>query len=105
MSQISDEETAGLELMPNSEHIRLNSGETWKRGREDFDYSPEVSLEGLSKFWTSISRVEIGPAHQVTAKDHQKWGKVLSPWAAWLDNTFRVTDRGSSFWIECIGKF
>ena len=93
-----------IEKIERSEYVNLNNGERWKKGREDFDYVPEFSLDGLSKFWTSICRVEIGPTTPTTAADYPAWGRLGAPWASLLDNTFRITDRGSSFWIECIGN-
>jgi hypothetical protein len=93
-----------IESIEKNEYVNLNNGEKWKKGREDFDYVPEFSLNGLLKFWTSICRVEIGPAAQTTAADYPAWGRLGAPWASLLDNTFRISDRGSSFWIECIGR-
>lgn len=72
------------------------------RGREDKDYKTEFSLHGLSKFWTSICRVEIGPAVQITAQDKKEFG-CFACIVAWLDNTFRITDRGSTFYLEIVG--
>jgi hypothetical protein len=70
-----------------------------KKYREDYDYLPEFSMQGLYKFWTSICRVEIGPAVEMTAED-----KGHSPFLAFIDNTFRITERGSSVYLEVLGN-
>lgn len=69
-----------------------------KPHREDFNYDGSVS-----RFWTSILRVEMGPYKQMTAEDHRAGFGGLAPIAAWFDNSFRITQRGSTFYREIIG--
>jgi AGZA family xanthine/uracil permease-like MFS transporter len=85
-----------------SQNYRLVDGTTYIIGREDYDYTPEVSLNGLKKFWSSICRVEIGPVHEMTAEDMKEWG-VLAGFMAFIDNSFRLTDRKTTVWTEFIG--
>lgn len=100
---MADEEK-GIELN-DVQYTAVEPQEKWTVGREDFDYVPEVSLSGLHRFWTSICRVEVGarPPRLITAAEKPEWG-FLAPYAAWLDNVFRVTERGSTFWTEIIGE-
>jgi hypothetical protein len=61
---------------------------------------------GFHSFWESVVRVE-GPATTIVlAEDYAKSMGVFSPLAgaaAWIDNLYRITDRGSSFWNEFVG--
>jgi len=57
-------------------------------------------------FWESVVRAE-GPATTiVSAEDYAKSMGIFSPLAgaaAWIDNLYRITDRGSSFYFEFTG--
>lgn len=96
-----------IEMVPNTDTkgapYRDEQGYFYlAQGREDHDYAPEVSWQGVHKFWTSICRVEIGPAVLVTREELKDWG-ALAPLMVWLDNSFRVSDRKSNFWTEFLG--
>ena len=56
----------------------------------------------LKYFWLSVLRAELPAKVVVTAEDYEKAG-CLAPLAAWLDNSFRVSDRGSTFYFEFTG--
>lgn len=96
-----DNSASGGEIEMKGLYTNLASSVTLP-GREDHDYKPEFSLNGVKKFWSSICRVEIGPVREITAEDKKDWG-VLAPFAAFIDNSFRITDRGSTVWTEFLG--
>ena len=99
---LNDDPNAAIEMTKFGDYTDENGAMYYTQGREDHDYAPEVSFAGLHRFWTSICRVEIGPAVLVTLDDHKDWG-ALAPFTVWLDNTFRVTERKSNFWTEFLG--
>lgn len=72
-----------------------------------FAANDEGSLSGgFHAFWESVVRVE-GPATTIVlAEDYARSMGVFSPLAgaaAWIDNLYRITDRGSSFCNEFTG--
>ena len=68
---------------------------------------PVGSLSGnFHAFWENVVRAE-GPAPTIVlAEDYARSMGVFSPLAgaaAWIDNLYRITDRGSSFCNEFTG--
>ena len=55
-----------------------------------------------ASYWTSIVTSEPSPSDPALAEDYKALGPV-APAIAFLNNYFRIKDRGSTFWIEFCG--
>ncbi len=67
---------------------------------------PRLALSGvlgpMQSYWNSMVAAEAAPTKVVTAADYPR-ARALAPVAAYVDNRFRVSERGSTLWTEFTG--
>jgi hypothetical protein len=59
-------------------------------------------ISGTTEYWRSLLRPADAPTRVVTAADYPRARALAGP-VAWIDNYFRISDRGSSFYTEFTG--